>query len=877
MKSIRFQASRVVNTAIPTRAARHKVRSKLVGEMRKAGPVELPPLTTDEQVYAEIDLILNCGLINKKAASGVPLDQIGRQKGAVMEHVPTFLRELICDMVRNWLKYGFDFIRFNEVVTLLQMSIVFPTLVKIKQEPHSKEKLAQERYRIFFAMSMIMELMDRLLYQRIVMHEAAQWRTLPVKPGIGFTDEMMRDLFAYVDSLPGNREDNDGSGYDWSERYWMMSDVTEATILAYDIDAIRAELMRINCILAFKTPWQTSDGKIYEVFMNVDHDEMDTSGRSREWLVWKSGKFITARDNSWARIGYAHHAALNIGRLDESWAVTMGDDCVESDLDRDYSVFGLRITDRTKSRKGEPFQFCSRYITAKGDGALIPWGKTLYRLLSNKPSFEFMAGFDWELRHNRELKYIHNILWKIGYFESIQFIPQCKRGFGVCSLPDKDLADSAWMSSRIVQKPKQKQLSVSSQVTAKKKKKKQKPQATRSAQSLVTQGLRQEQGMNQRVLSRATNTLRFPGENDYLNKGQIHVWEPFLRAMERPFNSVPQKAPVSYDIAPTFRTHVARTTVTLSGFSLAAGNVTTLHLAGVQTGSFPNRSQSMQVSESATLRGPQQFYGGAQSVVAGPCPVDSPTGVFGPSCVYQSASVAATALGGPGFTTSVATPHPWDVPMPYLATSEDSNALRWRLTALGIRVKNVTTTVNKGGEVWTVIPTYAVSWIAGAANSTVGVGQMAYEPSLRAWGADSFEIAVPVQPRHLGYTATNMNLVPNGDHFVGAPLMMLMFYNNTSVTNSYDIQIEYHWEIGGDTVFQLGSHAVHFPAAKAAIEPAIAHSTQSPTGASGIVTVARVAHDVATKGLAAASAVMGSSAMGKAAEFAGQLMAAIGH
>lgn len=430
MKSIRFQAGRVVNTALPTQQEILKVRTKLVQEMRAAGSVHLPPLHTREQVVAAVNHVLESGELNPKATPGYPFDRVGRTKEAVLEKFRGSIRDSAVDLIENWKSVGRDNIKRMSVPDLMKAFLVYPTQAKIKQEPHAREKLEQQRYRIFFAVSMVHEIVTRVLYGNVINREADNWRTLPVKPGIGFTDEMVKDLYQHVDSLGESREDNDGSGYDWSQRQWVIDLVTQATIEAYCIDSCRAELMRIDVYLSYKTPWLLSDGTLLEVYFETE--------AGREWLVWKSGRFTTARDNSWGRITLAHLAALRLDKLELSWAVTMGDDCVESDLDRDYSQFGIRITDRNKSKRGEPFTFCSHEIRSDGKARLIPWGKTLYRLLSNRPDWEFVYQFEYELRHNSELSKIQSLLWDIGYYKTLGYQPHC-RAMGVCILPQNSI------------------------------------------------------------------------------------------------------------------------------------------------------------------------------------------------------------------------------------------------------------------------------------------------------------------------------------------------------------------------------------------------------------------------------------------------------
>lgn len=891
MKSIRFQASRVVNTTLPTEEERTIVRRRLVEQMKAAGCVKFQPIETRDQVATAVSNILKANIVNPKATPGVPFDRLGKTKKEVLQLFPKPVLDAVTDLLCNWKLVGLDQIKLLSVSELLSNHLVYPTQTKIKQEPHSVEKLKQERYRVFFAMSMIMEIAARVLYQPILANEAEQWRSIPVKPGIGFTDEMMRDLFAYADEYLGEtRESNDGSGYDWSERYYAMSDVTEATIEAYEISGWRAEAMRINTLLSFKIPWQTSDGTLLEVYMHNGDESLDHSEDAREWLVWKSGGLTTARDNSWARIYYAHLAALRLNLLEKSRAITMGDDCVETALKRNYEQFGLRITDRVETKQGEPFEFCSREIQRDGKGKLIPWTKTLYRLLSNKPNWEFITQFDHEMRNNPELSWVHKLLMKIGYFEPIKFQIQTKICGGFHLTPKIQLA-SLCMATRKVKKQSkasytrnleeaqqrdalrirslESRLALTTKSVGKLKKKKK--VAARQARP-VGPAL---PGIDNRILHRAAKTMNFNENAGMPMTG--HLWEPFLHGMERPFETVPQKCPVSYDIAPTFRTHVARTTVTIANHTVAAGITQTLILGGVRPGGYPYLDTNQTVTDSATVVGFAEISTGAQYAM-GPAPVVGDVGgtpfTANPCCVFISSPVAATGQ----FDIRTFNSKRWDVDLPYQGANGDSNSLRWRVTAVGIKIKNTTPMLNRGGDVWSVIPTYGVSWMleaTGTGSTAVPIGELAYEPSLKMHGYELPHLAVPIQPRHLSYVAGDYRLVTvSGSQACGAPLAMIAFANSTSVSQSYDIQIEYHWEVGGDTVFQLGSHAMHIPSAKGVIEPAIAHSTQQAKGAEGIVPVAKAVGGLISGGIPALASIAKQGVA--AAGFVGKAMEALG-
>jgi len=874
----------VAVTAPPPKAIRNQVRDHLAKLMRGIHRKPLRDLSDPAVVRSEVRRILNSGCVNPKATPGVPFDLLAKTKADIINLYPDEIVDSATELLICWQKPR-SFWEAASIDQKIKDRFTYPTSCKIKQEPHKAEKLQQERYRIFFAMSMVMEVATRVLYQDLILEEADHWRQLPVKPGIGFTDDMIADMFhkiyCYQDD---SKVDNDSSGFDWSVFLWLMDLVDDATIMACQADENRANMMR-NCTLsAFDSPWMLSDGTLLEVtattsavdicleaamgveaWSSLTEEEKTYLRTYYSKFVERSGDYRTARQNSWGRISISLLAGIMKGsRIEDLWAETMGDDCVESPHERDYTVLGFRITDLHRTQRGEPFEFCSHIICADGRGKLIPWSKTFYRLLSHQPSLEFFTQFQYEMRNNAELAWCEGILEKIGYFHRV-YVPQCVL-VGICTLPEKDFEEGLntqllWMtkgkgkSGNASASAVQRELAVvkhnlqvmesrhNALLKTQEPKRKRKARKNKGAVVLANKG----PGMSNAILKHGSSVLPAvnTGERKRGTMQGISAWplyEEFLRAMARPFDHNPVRCPMSYNDSPTFRTHVARTNVTISDFELLPGYSQTIFMLPGWASPNPINNAAGNVNatvvEPTYMLNPHVLDAFGTRWSTGPCnQTDANGATYMGACVFASAGAATTSSE---FDATTYFGYPWDVSMPYTGIVGRGDSLRWRCTGISFRIVNITPEINRGGEVWTVQPTYSFA-DAVEVTPTFPVGAISYEPSLKAWGVcgeTPMEVSAILKPKDLAYQQVLPN--PGGSNPVlssgpiqrgGNPAIMVCLTNTSSTAAQfYDIQIEYHWEVGGDAVFQIGNIATHLPAAKQAFEPTVSHLTNtSPT------------------------------------------------
>jgi hypothetical protein len=264
---------------------------------------------------------------------------------------------------------------------LIQRGFVDPVKVHVKNEPHKQKKLREGRVRIISGVSMVDELIERLLCSLQNNTEIANWLTIPSKPGIGLTsDEQVRD---FVQTIPEDVASSDVTGYDWCLHEWLFElDVACRIRLACaPMDGCFARVLQNRVICLCRSLFVLSDGQCFEQTFPG---------------IMKSGSYLTSSTNS--RIRFL--LALIIGA---SWAYTMGDDCLEqyvNDAIDKYHALGIEIKEYKRSN-----EFCSHVFV---DGVAIPlnFPKGLFRLATTfhiDNNLMRLEQFSSEYRHSHEL------------------------------------------------------------------------------------------------------------------------------------------------------------------------------------------------------------------------------------------------------------------------------------------------------------------------------------------------------------------------------------------------------------------------------------------------------------------------------------------
>jgi len=244
-----------------------------------------------------------------------------------------------------------------------------PIRLFVKGEPHKQAKLAEGRYRLIMSVSLVDQLVARVLFQEQNKQEIALWRAVPSKPGFGLsTDMQVHDFMENLSRRVGVSAEEicrnhrqyviptDCSGFDWSVSHWMLQDDMEVrNQLTHNLSELTRRLRAnwLHCIS--NSVLCLSDGTLLA---------------QRVPGVQKSGSYNTSSSNSRIRVMAAFHCGA-------SWAMAMGDDALESPDSNllEYKNLGFKV------EESEKLEFCSHIFESPDLAIPVNVGKMLYKLI----------------------------------------------------------------------------------------------------------------------------------------------------------------------------------------------------------------------------------------------------------------------------------------------------------------------------------------------------------------------------------------------------------------------------------------------------------------------------------------------------------------
>jgi len=267
---------------------------------------------------------------------------------------------------------------------LIDLNLIQAIATMIKQEPHKVSKIEEGRPRIVFMVSLIYQIIQRMLYSPALDSQIERWAELPIKVGIGFDPEHKALLDSYVNqTFPFARRSSDVRAYDLSRQRWMteLNDaVHKKTIKApkpyYDfVDKFE--------YLSTRQVFVVSNGKLVRL---IDPDTLTTHH------IQPSGELRTLHRNSTVRVAVSYAYQMEHGESDPR-AMAVGDDCIEKlvgtqkEFEDWHLEAGFVMTDTIDTEIDQPYSFCSHLISE--DGAVLEsWPKMLFNFLQqNKKDF----------------------------------------------------------------------------------------------------------------------------------------------------------------------------------------------------------------------------------------------------------------------------------------------------------------------------------------------------------------------------------------------------------------------------------------------------------------------------------------------------------
>lgn len=357
-----------------------------------AYPRARPLEWNDDSVLMDLIRDVMNSAVNARSSPGLPLASLATTNAKLFtEH-----RSLVLNCVKQRLQLLADAnpseLRRMSAVDLVKGGYCDPIRVFIKNEPHGVEKVRQKRLRLISSISIVDQIIERILHTRQNQIEIDNWKNIPSKPGGSMNNDEDVKSFAREVFSQENLVDIDISGFDWSVQGWELEFDIECRIrLAIDPSEQWINATRCRCICLSMGVFAFSDGVMVA---------------QAEKALQKSGSYLTASGNSRIKVALGYYVGAN-------FVVAYGDDAVESYVDgapEIYADLGHRVKEYNRCQ-GDQITFCSSIIRRDGSWEPGTWSKTLFRLLCQREvPYELWVQFNYTLRHCPHLGRIREFL-----------------------------------------------------------------------------------------------------------------------------------------------------------------------------------------------------------------------------------------------------------------------------------------------------------------------------------------------------------------------------------------------------------------------------------------------------------------------------------
>lgn len=322
--------------------------------------------------------------IARNSTPGFPWMVLGRSNKQLLDDplIANMLVEEAVGRMRDMTATGGSVLRMR-AEDLVRGNICDPVRVFVKGEPHKIAKLDAGKYRLISGLSIVDQLIDRVLFGCQNELEIKMWDRIPSKPGIGLDDDGLLTMSSWFRGVleSGELLSTDVSGWDWSvQEFELEADLEARTRLCDGLGSLWHFLARCRVYSVSLKTFILPDGSLI-------------AQRTRG--VQASGWYNTSSSNSRMRVlarGFAYSIwCEKTGRTFEPTevlaCVAMGDDCVEHYLDDGANAalaeFGHTLKDETRFSSLEGVEFCSHRWYADGLARPVNWVKTLFRFANH--------------------------------------------------------------------------------------------------------------------------------------------------------------------------------------------------------------------------------------------------------------------------------------------------------------------------------------------------------------------------------------------------------------------------------------------------------------------------------------------------------------
>jgi hypothetical protein len=265
-----------------------------------------------------------------------------------------------------------------------------PRRIFVKNELHSAKKVAEGRYRLIFAISVVDQCVERVFNSHLNHLEVENWTKIDSKPGMGLHDDGLQSLQASIRSLraPGA---TDVSGWDFSADYRLFYADADLRARAYGFGGHDHPWRKLAVML------------MYSVVVTSTGDMLEQVIRA----ILKSGSFNTSSSNSRARrlLGMSVAPRGTYTRV-----VAMGDDSIEEthwasreDIEQAYGTANVPIKGLQLYDDCGYLEFCAYNFDLNDRFWPERVGKMTANFISSLPppdqEYERLVGLQYELRH----------------------------------------------------------------------------------------------------------------------------------------------------------------------------------------------------------------------------------------------------------------------------------------------------------------------------------------------------------------------------------------------------------------------------------------------------------------------------------------------
>lgn len=366
--SLFAQASRIIEaTRVPSAEEKEALTQRVLQEYPHTRPPKsIAGAEVDEDALRLQLYYLIRNDTKLSAGTGYPL-RFNYQTNKALEDEWPLLIEVVVDRMKRLSSLDLSQMTPEEI---MRANLADGVRLFIKSEGHGREKQDSKRWRLISALSIVDQLIDKVLHWNQNKTEILCWRHIPSCCGMGMdTPEDIDDVYNKVHKPTGGRISTSGSGdvtgFDWSVREWeLVLEARQRVALAH-AQGTAMERIAVNRAYAIsRSVFVTDDGDMY-------------AQEEQIYGVQKSGTFNTGSTNSRIRV----FLAWLIGAR---WAIAMGDDSQEDhipDAKERYRALGHGL--KFYSRNEHDFEFCSHRFDGR---TAVPSDltKSMFKIMSGK-------------------------------------------------------------------------------------------------------------------------------------------------------------------------------------------------------------------------------------------------------------------------------------------------------------------------------------------------------------------------------------------------------------------------------------------------------------------------------------------------------------